>query len=189
MTLHIPHGEPIFLRFDAKDIRKSQLYQILPDDLIAVEQPQPPIEKASLNRFILFTYKTPQENGRFGFETRIQEITEDFRVILRKINETAPCDLRVWPRIRLDLLPEVRAFCGDKEIQVIDISGGGTHIILQNGDCASTEVGAIVNLKFRFAKGDVCMEGEILRKWKDLDQRDHVAIKFRGDYNIAQFIY
>jgi hypothetical protein len=189
MTLNISPGEPILLRFDATDVRKSQLYQILPDDLIAIEQPQPRIEKTNWNRIVLFTYRAPQENGRCGFECRIQETTEDFRVILHKLNDPSPCDLRLWPRIRLDLLPNVQAFCHDKETQVIDISGGGTHIILQNGDCAATEIGSIVNLKFIFDKGDVAVEGEILRKWKDSCQRDNVAIKFRGDCNIARFIY
>ncbi|MGV8056467.1 MAG: hypothetical protein AB2L12_00290 [Smithellaceae bacterium] len=189
MNLNIPPEEPIFLRFDVSDIRKSELHEILQNDLIAIEQPQPPIDATSLNRIIILTYKDPQEKDRLGFEVRIQEITADYRVILLKLRDPAPCDLRVWPRIRLDLLPDVRAFCHDKEIQVVDISGGGTHIILQKDDCEAPEIGKIVNLKFVFEKGNAVIEGEVLRKWKDPNLRDHVAIKFHGNHNITQFIY
>ena len=189
MNLNIPAGEPIFLRFDVSDIRKSQLHEIQSNDLIAIEQPQPPVEKTSLQRIVAVTYKDPQKNDRFGFEARIEEITDDYRLILRKLSDPAPCNLRVWPRIRLDLLPNVQAFCHDKEIQVIDVSGGGAHIILQKDDYSTPEIGQIVNLKFIFEKGETVMEGEVLRKWQDPCKRDHVAIQFRGDHDITQFIY
>jgi hypothetical protein len=187
--LNILPGEPIFLRFDISDIRKSQLNESLDKNLIAIEQPQPPVEKTSLQRIIILTFKAPHENERYGFEARIQEITDDYRVILLQLNDPAPCDLRVWPRISLDLLPDVRAFYRDKEIQVIDISGGGAHIILQKDDCNTPEIGQIVNLKFVFEKGEALMQGEILRKWKDPCKRDHFAIQFRGNNDITQFIY
>jgi hypothetical protein len=190
MNLHIRPEEPIFLRFDISDIRKSQLHQILQNDLIAIEQTQPPVEKTSLHHVIILTYKDPQENHRFEFEARIQEITVDNHVILFKLSNPAPCaDLRVWPRVRLDLLPDVRAFCHDKEIQVVDISGGGAHIILQEDNCADLEIGTFVNLKFVFEKGETAVEGKILRKWKDPSERDHLAIQFYGNHNITQFIY
>ncbi len=189
MNLNIPPGEQIFLRFDVNDIRKSQIHEFQSNNLIAIEQPQPPVEKISLQRIVAVTYKNPQKNERLGFEARIQEITTDCRIILHKLNDPAPCNLRVWPRIQLDLLPDVRAFCHDKEIQVIDISGGGTHIILPKDDCGTPEVGRIVNLKFVFKKGEAVMEGEILRKWQDPSNRDHVAIQFRGNHDITQFIY
>lgn len=189
MNFNIPQGEPIFLRFDVGDIRKSQVHEILQNGLIAIEQPLPPVETTSLQRIITVTFKTPQEKERCGFEVRIQEITADNQLILLKLNDPTPCDLRIWPRIRLDLLPDVRAFCHDKEIQVVDISGGGTHIILQKDDCAAPEIGTIVNLKFVFKNGEAVMEGEILRKWKDPCKRDHVAIQFRGNHGITQFIY
>ncbi|PKN76529.1 MAG: hypothetical protein CVU52_04385 [Deltaproteobacteria bacterium HGW-Deltaproteobacteria-10] len=189
MNLNIPPGEPIFLRFDVNDIRKSQLHEIQSNNLITLEQPQPPVEKTSLQRIVAVTYKDPNNDHRLGFEARIQEITDDYRIILLQLNDPAPCNLRAWPRIRLDLLPDVRAFCHDKEIQVIDVSGGGTHIILQKDDCGTPAVGQIVNLKFVFEKGEAVMEGEILRKWQDPCKRDHVAIQFRGDHDLTKFIY
>jgi hypothetical protein len=190
MQLNIRPNEEVFLRLDTNDIRKSQLHEILRDDLIAIEQTQPPVESSHLNRIVLLTYKPHVEQaGRVGIEVSIQEITADYRIILHKLNDPSTCDLRVWPRIRLDLLPNVQAFCHDKEIQVIDISGGGTHIVLQKDDCAIPEIGMIVKMKFVFEKGEATMEGKILRKWKDFFQRDHAAIQFQGNHNISQFIY
>ena len=98
-------------------------------------------------------------------------------------------DLRVWPRVRLDLLPSVCAFCHEKEIQVIDLAAGGAHVILRCNESEASEIGTILQMKFVFDKGEVSVEGEILRKWKDTSQRDHVAIKFYGNNNIHQFIY
>lgn len=187
MELSIPPKEEIFLRFDVRDIRKTKLQGILPENLIALEQTRPPVEKAEINRIVLLTYKVSA--GRIGFEARIQGITADYRVLLNRLNDPAPCDLRFWPRIRLDLLPSVRAFYGESEVQVVDISGGGTHIILQKNDCNAPEIGQTVKLKFIFEKGEVTVAGKILRQWRDSGKRDHVAIEFCGKHNISQFIY
>jgi hypothetical protein len=190
MNLDVMPLEEISLRFDPDDIRKSQLQEIMSNELIAIKQTMPPVENTILNQTVLLTYPDSSGNtGRIGFKARIQEITPDYRIILHKLTDPAPCDLRLWPRIHLDLLPEVKAFCHDKEIQVVDISGGGTHIILQKDDCSAPEIGSTLNLKFIFEKGETVMEGEILRKWKDPCQRDHVAIRFHVNHNINQFIY
>jgi hypothetical protein len=85
MNLPILPGESIFLRFDESDVRESRLSQILPNDLIAIEQSCPPVEKTSLHRIILFTYKVSQKKERCGFEARIEEITTANLVILHKI--------------------------------------------------------------------------------------------------------
>lgn len=190
MRLNIPAGAEIFLRFDVNDIRSSRIYRIEEGDLFTIEQTSPPIETIHLNRIVLLTYKNSgEQNGRLGFETRIQKIVNVVEIILHKLNDPAPCDLRVWPRIRLDLLPSVRAYCHEKEIQVIDISGDGAHVILHEDDCASPEPGAVVNMRFVFEKGEVEIEGKTLRKWQDASLRNHVAIQFQGSYNIRQFIY
>lgn len=190
MQLTISPGEEVFLRLDVNDVRKTQLHQILPNDIIALEQTRPPVDNTHLNKIILLTFKTPGEKvSRSGFEARIQEIAADYRIILHKLNDPAPCDLRIWPRIRLDLIPDIRAYCQDKEIQVVDISGGGAHIVLNMDDCRSAISGTIVKMKFIFEKGEVVVDAEILRTWKDNSQKDHVAVKFCGSHNISHYIY
>jgi hypothetical protein len=190
MRLNIPAGEEVLLRFDVNDIRSSRLYRIEEGDLFIIEQTNPPVEKVHFNRIVLLVYKNHGgKDGRLGFEARIQAIDTGGRITLHKLNDPAPCDLRVWPRISLDLLPNVHAYCHGKEIQVISISGGGTHVILHEDDCAASETGAIVNIKLVFDKGEVAIEGKILRKWQDTSRRNHIAIQFQGSYNISQFIY
>jgi hypothetical protein len=190
MQLNIPQGEEIFLRLEENDVRKSQIQELLPPELLVIEQTRPPFNESNLNHIVLITYKAPgNKPSRLGFEARIQEITSDYRIILHKLNDPAPCDLRIWPRVRLDLLPNVRAFCHEKEIQVIDISGGGTHIVLRKDDCEIPSIGTTVNMKFIFEKTEIAVDGEVLRKWKDDHQRDHIAIMFTGNNNISHFIY
>jgi hypothetical protein len=189
MRLKIKPGEELCLLLKGKDIRKSRLIQLLPNDYFAIEQTQPFIEKIYLNHIVLLTYQRITEKpGRLGFEARIQAITSDSRIILRKLNDPAPCDLRMWPRIRLNLLPNIRAYCQEKESQVIDISSTGIHIILYEGD-EEHEIGAVDKMKFIFENGEINIEGKILRKWRDNYQRNHLAISFPDKNNISQFIY
>jgi hypothetical protein len=189
MWLNIEPGEEICLLLEGKEIRKSRLIQLLPNDYFAIEQTQQSIENDYLNHIVLLTYqKTTAKPGRFGFEARIQTITSDSRIILHKLSDPYPCDLRMWPRIRLDLLPNIHAYCQEKESQVVDISSIGTHIILYEGD-EEHEIGAVVKIKFIFENGEIDIEGKILRKWRDNYQRNHLAISFPDKNNISQFIY
>lgn len=192
MQLNIEPGKEILLRLGENDIRKSQIHELLPNDVISIEQTQPPIENVHLNHIVLLTYRSAAEKpGRFGFEARIQEITADNRIILHKLNDPAPCDLRIWPRICFDSLPDIRAYCKEKEIHVIDISCYGTHIILHKDDCEEPEIGAVIKMKFVLKNDELIIEGKILRKWKDSSRRVHVAIEFQGKHkhNISKFIY
>ncbi len=189
MRLDIEPSEEICLLLEGKDIRKSRLIQLLSNDYFAIEQTQQPIENGYLNHIVLLTYqKNAANSGRLGFEARIKAITSDSRIILRKLNDPAPCDLRMWPRIRLDLLPNVRVYCQEKESQVIDISCIGTHIILYEGD-EEYEIGAVVKVRFIFENDEIDIEGKILRKWRDNYQRHHLALSFPDKKNISQFIY
>jgi hypothetical protein len=189
MRLNIELGEEICLLLEGKEIRKSRLNQLLANDYFTIEQTQQPIEKSYLNHTVLLTYlKTTAKPGRLGFEARIQAITSDSRIILHKLSDPAPCDLRMWPRIRHDLLPNIRAYCQEKESQVVDISSIGTHIILYEGD-EEHEIGAVVKMKLIFENGEIDIEGKILRKWRDEYQRNHLALSFPEKNNISPFIY
>jgi hypothetical protein len=192
MQLKIEPGKEILLRLDENNIYKSQLHELLSNDLISIEQSQPPIKNAQLNHIVLFTYLSVAEKpGRFGFEARIQEITADNRIILHKLNDPAPCDLRIWPRIYLDSLPDVCAYYKEKEIQIIDISCYGTHIILHKDDREEPEIGAVIKMKLVLKNNELVIEGKILRKWKDSFRRVHVAVEFQGnnEHDLSKFIY
>jgi hypothetical protein len=189
MRLNIEPAEEICLLVEGKDIRKSRLIQLLNNDYFTIEQTQQPIENGYLNHIVLLTYQnTAASPGRLGFEARIMAITSDCRIILHKLNDPAPCDLRMWPRIRLDLLPKIRVYCQKKESQVIDISISGTHIILYEGD-EEYEIGTVVKVRLIFENGEIDTEGKILRKWRDNYQRNHLVISFPDKKKISQFIY
>jgi len=189
MPLKIEPKTEIYLRLAINDIRPSHFTELMSNNLFAIEQTMPLIENHAINSLVLITYCMDGTNNRLGIEARIESITPDYRIILRKLSEPVTCDLRICPRIRLDLLPGVRAFCHDKEIQVVDVSGGGAHMILRGRDCEAPEIGAIVQMKFIFENGEANVDSEILRKWSDLTDKTHVAVKFISQNDIQKLIY
>jgi hypothetical protein len=189
MRLDIKPGEEINLLLNGNKIRKSRIHQLLSNDYFSIEQTDPIIESDHLNKIVLLTYHTTKKTpGRLGFEARIQAITSESGIILHKLSDPAPCDLRTLPRISHDLLPNIRAYCQEKESQVVDISSIGTHIILYE-DSEKYDIGTVVKLKFIFEKDEFDTSGKILRKWKDNHQRNHLALSFTDNNNINKFIY
>jgi hypothetical protein len=189
----VPNLQPkdeIYLRLKGNDIRCSYFLEFLRDHLIAIEQTKPAIDQGHLTSVIFFTYCPAAENGkRLGFEARIETMTPDDRIFLRQLSDSFACDLRLWRRVRLDLIPPVRAFCHDREIQVIDLSCGGAHIVLQADDCGTPAPGTTVTMKFVFKKGKVLTQGEVLRQWTDLTGKRHFAVHFADAEDIKEMIY
>jgi len=190
MRLDIEPDQEICLVFGKKEIRRSRFYQQLPNEYFSIEQTNPAIDDSSISEILLITYGTngSKPGGRLAFEARIKGITEEGRIILHKLNDPAPCDLRNWPRIKKNLLPDIRAKCQKKESQAVDISNNGIHLMLYD-EVAAPKVGAKVKLKFIFNENEVEIQGIILRKWKDEFQRLHMAICFDGKDDISKFIY
>ncbi|HDQ03950.1 MAG TPA: hypothetical protein ENN23_05180 [Deltaproteobacteria bacterium] len=190
MRLTIEPKKEIYVLVNGKNIIKSRFHQTLPNDFFSIEQTKPHLEENHVNEIVLVSYSTNGENkkGRFGFEARIKAITSDRLVILHKLNDPAACELRSWPRIRHNLLPNIHASCQKKESQVVDVSCNGAHMILYESD-TSSKIGAAVKLNFVFDDGEVNIEGQILRKWKDSFHRTHIAISFSEDNDISRFIY
>lgn len=190
MRLDIEPEQEICLVFGKKEIRRSRFHQQLPNDHFSIEQTKPAIDDSSISEILLITYGTngSRPGARLGFEARIKGFTEEGRLILHKLNDPAPCDLRNWPRIKKNLLPDIRAKCQKKESQVVDISNNGTHLMLYEAD-AAPKIGAKVKLKFIFNENEMEIVGIILRKWKDEFQRLHMAIYFDEKNNIGKFIY
>jgi hypothetical protein len=190
MTSAIRPKEEINLRLREDDVRRSSFIEYLNETLVAVEQTKPAIGHAERRSLIFFTYCPEQkEKQRFGFQARIERITPDHRIIIRQLTMPFVCDLRLWPRIRFEVLPQMRAFCEDREIKVIDVSGGGTHLVLRENDDSSPEVGSLVEIKFIFAEGETTADGKILRLWTDPGGLRHVEVKFIGEPEIRNFIY
>ncbi|HPD56144.1 MAG TPA: PilZ domain-containing protein [Smithellaceae bacterium] len=189
MHLNIQPEQKIYLILNKKEIRISRFQQQLPNEYVSVEQTKPAITQEHLNEIIFVTYFIDDGKlGRIGFEARIKAITAEGRLILYKLNDPAPCELRRWPRIKKNLLPKVRVRCQKKETQVVDISSNGAHLIMYEAD-HSVKIGTNVNLKFQFDEAEVCVEGKILRRWDDEFHRRHVAVVFDEDNSLSKYIY
>jgi hypothetical protein len=190
MVLDIRPKDEIYLRLMADDVRRSYFIEFLDENRVVVEQTQPIMDNAALMSLIFLTYcPVEKKNQRFGFQARIESITPDHRIIIRQLTPPFICDLRLWPRIHINVLPDMRAFCYDQKIQVVDVSGGGTHLVLRKDDSVSPEVGSLVEIKFIFEKGETTADGKILRLWTDPEGLRHVEVKFIGEPEIRNFIY
>jgi hypothetical protein len=190
MLTEILLNDEISLRLAADDVRRCRFIKFLDENRIVVEQTDPPVDNSSLMSLIFFTHRPEKDgSGRMGFQARIENITPDNRIFIRQLTKPFFCDLRLWPRVQFDLLPEMQAFCGDREIDVVNISGGGTHIVLHEDDPASPGPGSHVEIKFIFEKGATTADGRILRLWTDQKGLRHVEVKFLGEPEISDFIY
>jgi hypothetical protein len=190
MVLDIRKKDEIQLRLMEDDVRRSHFIEFLDESRIVVEQTQPVMDTSALMSLLFFTYcPEKQKNQRLGFQARIESITSDHRIIIRRLTQPFICDLRLWPRINFIVLPRMRAFCYDQETQIVDVSGGGTHLVLRESDCASPEVGSLVEIRFVFEQGETTADGRILRLWSDAQGLRHVEVKFLGQPEIRNFIY
>jgi hypothetical protein len=190
MALDIRPADEVCLRIRENDVRRSHVVKFLSEHRIAVEQTAPPMDSSALMSLIFFTYRTDkQKDKRLGFQARIENITPDHRIIIRQMMKPFICDLRLWPRVHFDLLPQMRAYSQNKEIQVVDVSGGGTHLILREGDDSAPAVGSLVKIKFSFGNGETSAEGKILQARTDSEGMCHVSVQFLGQPEIRDFIY
>jgi len=190
MALDIRPTDEVCLRIRENDVRSSHVIKFLGDRRIAVEQTVPPMDSSALMSLIFFTYCTDKhKDKRLGFQARIENITPDNRIIIRQMTKPFICDLRLWPRVHFDLLPEMRAYSQNKEIQVVDVSGGGTQLVLREKDDSAPAVGSLVKIKFIFENGETSAEGKILQVRIGADGLHHVSIRFLGEPEIRDFIY
>jgi hypothetical protein len=190
MALEIKPKEKIFLRLAANDVRRSHFIEFLHDNLISIEQTVPPVDNQHLMAVLFFTYcPGGQKKPRFGFEARIETITPDKRIFLRRLSEPFACDLRLWPRIRMDLRPVIYAYCENQEFKIVDISGSSAHFTLpEEEDSPSYKVGTIVQIKFVFESGETFADCEITRHWIDTTGKNHLAVQFIGSNEVNNFI-
>jgi hypothetical protein len=190
MALDITPTDEVFLRIRENDVRRSHVVKFLSENRIAVSQTTPPMERSALMSLIFFTYCTEKPGkNRLGFQARIENITPDRRIIIRQMTKPFICDLRLWPRVHFDLLPDLRAYCQNKKLQVVDVSGGGTQVLLSEEDDTVSAVGSCMKIQFVFENGQTSVEGKILRVRTDRDGMRHVSVQFFGQPEIRDLIY
>lgn len=182
--------DDIYLRFAGNDVRHSHFIEFLRDNLLVVEQSKPSVDSARLMSPSFFTYcMTSASSKRMGFEARIESLTPDHQIIIRQLSDPFGCDLRLWRRVRLDLIPGIRAFCQEVEVHIVDISAGGTHIVSRDKNEFLPSQGATVAIEFASSRGERLLEGEVIRQWDDPNGKKHAALQFRDAKDIRQLIY
>lgn len=190
MVADLQPKDEIHLRLSVDDVRLTHFVKFLDEGRLVVLQTRPELDSAALMSLIFFTYcPHKHKNERLGFQARIESITPDRQITVRQLTRPFICDLRLWPRIQFDVLPEMHAFCRDREIKIVDVSGGGTQVILRQNDPATPAVGSLVQIRFLFEQGETTADGQILRIWIDKNGLRRVEIKFLGQPEIRNFIY
>ncbi|MFO7570704.1 MAG: hypothetical protein R6W75_13000 [Smithellaceae bacterium] len=182
--------DEVSLRMGQDDVRLSRFIKFSGKNRIVVEQTRPAMDPSEIRSLIFFTYCTDKhKKERMGFQARIESMTPDNRIVIKQLSRSFVCDLRLWPRVHFNLLPHVRAYRQDQEIQVIDVSGGGTHLVLMDDGGEMPETGFLVQIKFIFDQGETTADGKIMRAWTDSEALRHVEVEFIGDPEISDFIY
>lgn len=183
-------NDEVTLRMNINDVRQSHFIKFMDHNRVAVSQTQPPMDSHLLMSLIFFTYcPDKQKKERLGFQARLEEITPDQQIIIRRLTKPFVCDLRLWPRIHFDLLPHAHAYVQNKELHIVDVSVGGTQWVLQESDPASPSVGSLVAIKFIFDQGETTADGKIMNLWTDPEGLRHIEVKFFGEPEIRDFIY
>ena len=190
MLSELRPNDEITLRMNINDVRRASFIKYLDQSRVAVSQTEPAIDSNLLMSMIFFTYcpEKPQKE-RLGFQARIENLTPDQQIIIRQLTKPFVCDLRLWPRILFDTLPNAQAYCDDKAVGVVDVSGGGTRLVLREVDSDTPAVGSLVSIKFIFEEGETTAEGKILNLWNDFNGMRNVEVKFIGNPEIRDFIY
>jgi len=189
MPLNIEPRQEIFLVLHGKELRRCRFLQPLANEHFSIEQTDPPITPRNINEIVMVTYSTNHGRPlRLGFEARIKSVTAEDKLILFKLNDPAPCELRSWPRIKKDLLPPVRVKCQKKESQLIDISSRGVHIVLYDTMHAPA-INSKVKLQLAFDNNELSLEGHVLRRWVDEFHRLHLAVAYEDNSDISKNIY
>ncbi len=189
MQLPLSSKDKIVLRLreaEDADLRTTYINDVMSDEYITVEQTNPPLNNTFLSRSILVTFSSKDfENGRVGFMARIERFTADGRIVLHKLSDYAAHDLRMWPRVNGNFLQYINAYMKDNHIQLIDLSCGGSHVILNRDDLEYND-GSQIKLRLVHEGGETIIDGKVLRVWPDASRNMHAAIQF-NDANRINF--
>lgn len=148
-------------------------------------------KKMSLNAWNLpypaiLTY-LPEEapSVRYGFDIMMTSLSDNYvftekiipAVIALRISPARQMDLRSFPRIKVDGLS---VFFGREELNILDISAGGAHLILRKRGVEDVSAGTTILLRLERREDIMIREAKILRHWRGRGRGgfDHLAVKF-----------
>jgi hypothetical protein len=166
-------------------IRRAAVLAI-PDDCIILSNQRRTLGTLNVSSPAILTYlseKMPFK--RYGFDITITSIPDGYVLADRTIPAVAAVqvsparkmDLRAFPRIQAEGLC---LFLGEEELDIMDISAGGAHLIRKNKGHINAKVGDLLPLRLERRHDIIMREAKILRLWssRGIHGCDHLAVKF-----------
>ncbi len=153
---------------------------------IVLANPRPPLDAQDLMHPAILTYlPAGRPDARFGFDVLVLAIPDDYvaegtRVPAAVVVKTSPVremDLRAFPRIKIDGL---RMFLDDEELDIMNVSAGGAHLLQKRELGPSVTAGSTVVLSLIRGGDRLEREAKVLRLWRvgGSGGFNHLAVKF-----------
>jgi len=166
-------------------IRRAAVLDISGEHIILSNQ-RKTLSTLSVSSPAILTYLSEKRPfKRYGFDIIMTSIPEGFVSFNRSIPAVAAVqvspprkmDLRAFPRIQVAGLC---LFLREEELDIMDISAGGAHLIRKNKGPLIAKAGDILPLRLE-RQGDIILrEAKVLRFWssRGIHGCDHLAVKF-----------
>ena len=179
-------GLAVEVVLDAGRIGRSFL-QDVNDDRLVLLQTRPPLDGRYVHRRILITFLDTGKNlSRYGFWAEITELREGYitrgrgfpAILVRRITESTPCDLRQYQRVAPCQDLQVRL--AGETLEVVNISRGGAQLVRKPGSTPVLGPEDITILTLERGDAIVFRSSRVIRLWhtKGSSGPQHVAVKF-----------
>jgi hypothetical protein len=166
-------------------IRRTCVLDIFGDRIVLSNQ-RKALSSLNLLHPAILTYLPPQMPlVRYGFDIMVTSISDDYAfaekkipaVMVLQISSARKMDLRVFPRIKIDGLS---LFLRDEELDIMDISAGGAHLIRKKKLHENVKVGTTIPLSLKRSRDVITRDAKILRLWnvRGINGSEHLAVKF-----------
>ncbi len=179
-------GLSVEVVLDAGRIGRSFL-QDVNDDRLVLLQTRPPLDGRYVHKRILITFfDAGRDFSRYGFWAEIDELREGYitrgrgfpAILVRRITESAPCDLRKYQRIKPCQDLQVRL--AGETLEVVNISRGGAQLVRK--PCSMPILGPEDIIILTVERGDaiVFRSSRVIRLWhtKGSSGPQHFAVEF-----------
>ncbi len=179
-------GQPVDIVVRDGVIRKSSIQDIVNDRIVFV-QVTPPLPESAIGKTILVTYKpSKDERTRWSFRATIAEVREGYvtvgrgfpAIIAVRVSPCEPCDLRAYERHPPQ--PAMHIQYGVDDLEIIDISAAGAHLVRTSAKRSPLKVNEAIPLTIQNHAGTYSRQARIVRRWHSRGESgpEHLAVIF-----------
>jgi len=166
-------------------IRRASVLDISGDHIILSNQRRTLNARNSSNPAILTYLSDKSPSMRYGFDVLMASLPDGYAVAERtlpavaavQVSPARKMDLRVFPRIQIEGLT---LFLDGEELDIMDISAGGAHLVRKKKEPVPARAGSIIILRLERSRDIILREAKVLRLWsvRGIHGCDHLAVKF-----------